>query len=470
MSSQEVVFIPARFKDGYGPVGAWFLLFKAAATSATGFNYMAEGLAEGGELHNWPPYGEVKPIPTCLRNHLMMIECYQKGDGPIFIHTDKAIAKLEELGAQIKEISLPTTDYAVAAYYIVAPAEASSNLARYDGVKYGYRAADAESLMDMDKKTRAEGFVNEVKRRIMVQNHTRTVDAARLLDMPYMCVHTPADNCVTTYLQGLLDKEKPDTVGEVINIIENIPEYREVKMKAFISMLSILLLVSCAMTQPQQTLQPQEIVVTVKSADSTEVKVDDGEERIAKAMEVSNPEGKLSSLSFICKDKAFVKIFSGLSVADVTRFWNDIVVIENNTTIREVHVFINSPGGGAFDGLALADEIERARNKGFKIIAHASGIIASAAVPVFAVCDVRLAAPGTIFMVHEAALWKWPGRETASDIESQNELMKLLRDRYIGKLVDNSNLSKAKWEELEKKTTWFSANKAFDWGLVDKIE
>ena len=51
MSSQEVIFIPARFKDGYGPVGAWFLLFKAAATSAKGFNYMAEGLAEGGELH-----------------------------------------------------------------------------------------------------------------------------------------------------------------------------------------------------------------------------------------------------------------------------------------------------------------------------------------------------------------------------------------------------------------------------------
>jgi len=102
MTSQEVVFIPARFKDAYGPVGAWFLLFKAAATSATGFNYMAEGLAEGGELHNWPPYGEVKPIPTCLRNHLMMIECYQKGDGPIFIHTDKAIAKIAEQAPDAK--------------------------------------------------------------------------------------------------------------------------------------------------------------------------------------------------------------------------------------------------------------------------------------------------------------------------------------------------------------------------------
>jgi adenylylsulfate reductase subunit A len=94
MTSQEVIFIPARFKDGYGPVGAWFLLFKAAATSSTGYNYMAEGLADGGELHNWPPYGEVKPIPTCLRNHLMMIEMFQKGDGPILMHTDKAIAKI----------------------------------------------------------------------------------------------------------------------------------------------------------------------------------------------------------------------------------------------------------------------------------------------------------------------------------------------------------------------------------------
>ncbi|MBW2707417.1 MAG: hypothetical protein JRD84_14050 [Deltaproteobacteria bacterium] len=48
--------------------------------------------------------------------------------------------------------------------------------------------------------------------------------------------------------------------------------------------------------------------------------------------------------------------------------------------------------------------------------------------------------------------------------------MQLLRDRYIGKLVDNSKLNKAKWEELEKKTTWFSASKALDWGLVDSIE
>jgi len=243
--------------------------------------------------------------------------------------------------------------------------------------------------------------------------------------------------------------------------------------KIFILAALGVFLVSCATVPMNSTPpQPQEVVVTLKASDPTQVTVKEEPkaDRVNRSMEVANPEGRLSQLSFISNDKAFVKIFSGLSVADVTRLWNDLVVLENNTKIRDVNLFINSPGGDAFSGLALADQIERARRKGFKITAHASGIIASAAVPVFAVCDVRLAAPGTIFMVHEAALWKWPGRETASDISSQNELMHLLRDRYIGKLVDNSKLNKSKWEELEKKTTWFSANKALNWGLVDSIE
>ena len=120
--------------------------------------------------------------------------------------------------------------------------------------------------------------------------------------------------------------------------------------------------------------------------------------------------------------------------------------------------------------MALADHIERAKKRGFKITAHASGIIASAAVPVLAVCDLRIVAAGCIFMVHESAIWKWPGRETASDIRSQNELMDLLRDRYIGKLVANTKLSRDEWEAMERKTTWFSADRALEIGLVDKIE
>ncbi|MBU0674417.1 MAG: Asp-tRNA(Asn)/Glu-tRNA(Gln) amidotransferase subunit GatA [Proteobacteria bacterium] len=78
------------------------------------------------------------------------------------------IRLLEEAGAEICQVSLPHTDYGVAAYYIIAPAEASSNLARYDGVRFGYRHQEAESLLDLYCKSRSGGFGSEVKRRIMI--------------------------------------------------------------------------------------------------------------------------------------------------------------------------------------------------------------------------------------------------------------------------------------------------------------
>lgn len=78
------------------------------------------------------------------------------------------IEVLKERGAKIHDVSLPHTDYCVAAYYLVAPAEASSNLARFDGVVYGYRDNEAQSLLEMYKETRSSGFGAEVKRRILI--------------------------------------------------------------------------------------------------------------------------------------------------------------------------------------------------------------------------------------------------------------------------------------------------------------
>ena len=237
---------------------------------------------------------------------------------------------------------------------------------------------------------------------------------------------------------------------------------------AILTLSVIAILFTACSPDSSEVAIPQKFILEIKGVDS--VQVEQPTDQIGRSMEIPNPDGELSQLSFIVGGKAFIKIFSGLSVADVQYLWNDIIFLENETDIRDLNIFINSPGGDAFSGLALADQIERAKNKGFKVTAHASGIIASAAVPVFAVCDVRLAAPGCVFMVHEAALWKWPGRETASDIRSQNDLMELFRERYIGKLVDNSNLSKDEWEAMEKKTTWFSAETAKKYGLVDRIE
>ena len=81
---------------------------------------------------------------------------------------DKALKMFEKLGARIEEVSLPHTEYSLPTYYLIATAEASSNLARYDGVQYGYRTEDYEDLSSMYQKTRSEGFGSEVKRRIML--------------------------------------------------------------------------------------------------------------------------------------------------------------------------------------------------------------------------------------------------------------------------------------------------------------
>ena len=81
---------------------------------------------------------------------------------------DAAIETYRRLGAEFVDISLPHTDYAVATYYLIATAEASSNLARYDGVRFGHRAREAAGLLDMYTKSRSEGFGAEVKRRIML--------------------------------------------------------------------------------------------------------------------------------------------------------------------------------------------------------------------------------------------------------------------------------------------------------------
>lgn len=81
---------------------------------------------------------------------------------------EKAIEKYKELGAEVEECSLPVTEYALPTYYIIACAEASSNLGRYDGIRYGYRTKNFESLKDIYKNSRTEGFGDEVKRRIIL--------------------------------------------------------------------------------------------------------------------------------------------------------------------------------------------------------------------------------------------------------------------------------------------------------------
>ncbi|MFZ0890069.1 MAG: adenylyl-sulfate reductase subunit alpha [Candidatus Binataceae bacterium] len=92
MTCQEVRFIPVRFKDAYGPVGAWFLLFKSRATNAMGGDYMVE---RKPELEKWLPYGHVKPVPANLRNYLGMLDVME-GKGPISMRTEEAMQKIAD--------------------------------------------------------------------------------------------------------------------------------------------------------------------------------------------------------------------------------------------------------------------------------------------------------------------------------------------------------------------------------------
>jgi aspartyl-tRNA(Asn)/glutamyl-tRNA(Gln) amidotransferase subunit A len=81
---------------------------------------------------------------------------------------EATLARIEDLGGEIAEVSLPSAEHGISAYYVIAPAEASSNLARYDGVRYGLRSQSADDLLEMYETTRAQGFGTEVKRRIML--------------------------------------------------------------------------------------------------------------------------------------------------------------------------------------------------------------------------------------------------------------------------------------------------------------
>ncbi len=100
-------------------------------------------------------------------------ETFGEGLDPIVEETvKKALEHLQSLGAEIQVVSCPRFRYGLPAYYIIAPSEASANLARYDGVKYGFRKAESENLLSMYAQTRAEGFGAEVKRRIMIGTYT----------------------------------------------------------------------------------------------------------------------------------------------------------------------------------------------------------------------------------------------------------------------------------------------------------
>jgi aspartyl-tRNA(Asn)/glutamyl-tRNA(Gln) amidotransferase subunit A len=171
-------------KPTYGRVSRWGLV--AFASSLDQVGPFATSVADAAELLQVIA-GPDPRDSTCLNAEVpdfssglsqsikglkvgVIRECFDAEglDGEVKASTQAAAAQLEALGAELVEVSCPRFTDGIATYYVIAPSEASANLARYDGVKYGFRAADAESLAAMTARSRAEGFGAEVQRRILI--------------------------------------------------------------------------------------------------------------------------------------------------------------------------------------------------------------------------------------------------------------------------------------------------------------
>lgn len=203
----------------------------------------------------------------------------------------------------------------------------------------------------------------------------------------------------------------------------------------------------------------QEVVVTVKSEGAGTLDLCENEE----------DEVIFEGLASRVGDTVFFTVWSYISSNDTLQLWKTINIMKHKG-LSNLHVYINSGGGSAFAGLGICDVLLAAQIDGIHVTTEANGIVASAAVPIFVVGERRIATSGTIFMIHEATLFKFIAEEKMSDLLAQTRMMQMLEDRYNGLIADRSKLSVDELASKSAKTTWFSAAQALEWGLVDEIK
>jgi aspartyl-tRNA(Asn)/glutamyl-tRNA(Gln) amidotransferase subunit A len=160
----------------------------------------------------------------------------------------EAIERLNDLGAQVREVSLPHTDYALPVYYLIAPAEASANLARYDGVRYGYRA-QAEGVKQVYRESRGTGFGPEVKRRIMLGTYALSAGYYDAYYLKAQKVRTLIKNDFDTAFQQVDVIAAPTTPTTAFKIGEKIDDPLEMYL-ADVFTLSMNLAGTCGLSLP----------------------------------------------------------------------------------------------------------------------------------------------------------------------------------------------------------------------------
>lgn len=216
----------------------------------------------------------------------------------------------------------------------------------------------------------------------------------------------------------------------------------------------------------QPNIKPQEVVLKVES--TTDSKVSKAED-IQRVQEIPYDEPEFDGTCKLIGDTLFFPIWSYISAADTLALWRNLNIAKHKG-ITKLHIYVNSGGGSGFDGLGITDVLIGAQREGMEVTTEANGLVASSAVPIFAVGQHRTATAGTMFMIHEASLFKFIADEKRSDIISQAKMMEMLESRYNKLISDRSKLSIKDLEEKCKATTWFTAKEALEWGLVDEIK
>lgn len=197
--------------------------------------------------------------------------------------------------------------------------------------------------------------------------------------------------------------------------------------------------------------------------------VEEKDDGIKRVMDIPYLEPEFDATARQIGDTVYFPIWSYISGNDTLALWKAIQIAKYKKLSKLV-IYINSGGGSAFDGLGVCDVILAAQKDGFYITTEANGLVASAAVPIFVVAQKRISSPGTIFMMHEASLFKFIADEKKSDLVAQTKMIELLEGRYNQLISNRSKLSLDQLKEKCRDTTWFTAAQALEWGLVDEIK
>ncbi len=237
-------------------------------------------------------------------------------------------------------------------------------------------------------------------------------------------------------------------------------------MKKVIIILAIVTLAFGCAGVPTNKAEPIEIKLNVQGVDT--VKVEQEKNPIRRSMEIKNTEGELSSNAFINGDTCYYTIWGTITKYEVANLWKDLVFMKGKG-IKKIYIYLNSGGGSAFDGMAYADQLRKIQPK-IDVTIQATGIIASAAVPIFAVGGHRIATRSTMFMLHQGKMFKMFAIEGIRELTAQKKMMEMLEQQYTQILVDATNLSFDVLTKMQEVETWFTVEEAKGFGLVDEIQ